>query len=381
MDDRARPGQRLARRELRPVTTLGPPRIESPESFSFVGTGDGRAPLPNMPFPRVQLDIMREIALLGPAFVLYTGDSVWGYGASRQELLNDYDRFRALADSTGVPLYNAPGNHEMQSDPAAVEILRDTGQDLYGSFDVGRYHFVALNTDEVNREGRVTGEQLAWLRADLAASRDAAGIFVFMHRPLFSWFQGDFNPDDGEMLQELFRSHPVSAVFAAHDHFYYEEERDGVRYVTAGGGGGPLYTQPPAGGFGHYVLVTVGPGAIDYNVIEPGHLEVDYVAGNDGIEPVSTARIMNTTDRELLARNVPFRVPRLSPGQPYRLSVDYLDWERRRPELSAELRSVEDQGDGSVLVTVAVPLPEGTALRLTVEAREPPDLGLRNVPR
>ena len=129
------------------MTTLGPPQIEPGEAFSFVVTGDGRAPLPNMPFPRVQLDIMREIALLGPTFVLYTGDSVWGYGASRQELLNDYDRFRALANSTGVPLYNAPGNHEMQSDPAAVEILCVTGQDLYGSFDAGEYHFIALNTD------------------------------------------------------------------------------------------------------------------------------------------------------------------------------------------------------------------------------------------
>ena len=60
------------------------------------------------------------------------------------------------------------------------------------------------------------------------------------------------------MLMKLFAAHGVQAVFAAHDHFYYEEEHDGVRYVTVGGAGGPLYTQPPAGGFSHYVLVTCG---------------------------------------------------------------------------------------------------------------------------
>jgi hypothetical protein len=116
-------------------------------------------------------------------------------------MLNDIDRFRALADTTGVPLYNVPGDHEMQSDPVAVAILEEKGHDLWGSFDIGAYHLIGLNTDEVNREGRVTGEQLEWLKEDLAASAGVQGIFVFMHRPMFSWFQGDFNPDDVEILR------------------------------------------------------------------------------------------------------------------------------------------------------------------------------------
>ena len=208
------------RRPFRPLTAFSEPALESEIEFDFVVSGEARLTLPGMPLPRVTRRIMREVAFLRPAVVLYTGDSIWGYGASRQEMLNDLDRFRALADSTEVPLYNAPGNHEMQSDPAAVELLVERGQDLYGSFDIGSYHFVALNTDEINREGRVTGEQLDWLRSDLAAHRHATGVFVFMHRPLFSWFQGDFNPDDAEVLGELFRAHPVRAVFASHDHFF-----------------------------------------------------------------------------------------------------------------------------------------------------------------
>lgn len=356
-------------RPFRPLTSVTAPQADSTESFDFIVAGDGRPTLPHMPYPGPARRQMREAALLRPAFVLYTGDAFWGYDSSRQELLNDIDRFRALADTTGVPLYNVPGNHEMQSSPQAIAILEEKGHDLYGSFDFGDYHFIALNTDEFCLEGRVTEGQLEWLRSDLAQSRDAAGIFVFMHRPMFSWFQGDFNPDDAAILQDLFRTHPVRAVFAAHDHFYYREEHDGIEYLTVGGGGGPLYAQPPQGGFAHYVLVSVSPGAIDYNVIEPGHLEVRHVAGNDGIEPLTIARIGNTSDRDLLARGLRFRVPRLASEDDYRLSLDYLDWERCRPELPLTLRSVEDMNDGSVTLTVQVPIPTGVAFRVIVEAR------------
>lgn len=354
---------------MRPITRVTEPALESREAFRFVAGGDSRPTLPNCGFPRVTHRIFREMRLLRPAFVLYTGDFMWGYGAGRQEMLNDIDRFRALADTTGVPLYNVPGNHEMQSDPTAIELLRAQGHDLFGSFSVGNWHFVGLNTDEFCLEGRVHGEQLDWLREDLAAHRDAAGTFVFMHRPMHSWFQGDFNPDDAELLRELFAGHGVRAVFAAHDHFHHEEEHAGVRYMTVGGAGSPMYAQPPRGGFAHYVLVTVGPDGVDFNVVEPGRLDVDHVAGNDGLEPLSIARVANGTDRDLELGNLEFRVPRLESPDRYRLSVDYRDWERNAQHVPARLRSVIDLGDGSVLLSVAVAVPTGVAFRVAVEAR------------
>lgn len=358
-----------SRRPFRPLTAVRDPVLDSTDEFEFVVSGEARPTLPQMPLPPKTVEILREVRLLRPAFVLYTGDSVWGYDAGRQEFLNDLDRFGSAADETGVPLFNAPGNHEMQSDPEAIRIVQERGQDLYGSFDVGDYHFIALNTDEFCKEGRVTDEQLEWLRADLAEHRDARAMFVFMHRPIFSWFQGDFNPDDAELLQGLFREHPVRAVFASHDHFFHREDHDGVAYMTVGGGGAPLYAQPPSGGFAHYVLVRVGPGGIDYNVVEPGHLRVDHTAGNDGIEPLTIVRISNTTDRDLTLRALPFRVPRLESSDRYELSVDYVDWARKRPEVSPRLRSVRDLGDGSVELSVEVDLPTGVAFRVRAEAR------------
>jgi 3',5'-cyclic AMP phosphodiesterase CpdA len=355
---------------LRSLTHAVEIELPSTPSFTFAVVGDCQPVLPRMPFSRVTHDVMRELRLLRPAFVLYTGDRIWGYRETRQAMLNTFDRFRALADTTGVPLFAALGNHEMQSDPAAVAVLEEAGSDFYGSFDAGPYHFVALNTDEVNLEGRLTGEQLDWLRGDLAAHRNAAGIFVFMHRPLFSWFQGDFNPDDANELQSLFRSHAVKGVFAGHDHLYYEEVHDGIPYVTTGGGGGTVYAQPPRGGFAHYLLVHVSGDGVGIDVIEPGHLEVTYVAGNDGLEPVTRARVVNTTERRLIARNLELRVPRLSSPDYYRLSTDYVEFDGTRVELDATLREILDNGDGSVTLSVEVPVPDGSAFYVTAEALE-----------
>jgi 3',5'-cyclic AMP phosphodiesterase CpdA len=361
-----------AARPLRPVNPrpFGP--VEAPGEFTFAVAGDGRPTVAGMPFPQVTADIMREVALLRPAFTLYTGDAIFGYKQSRQQMLNELDRFRSLADSSRVPLFNVPGNHEAQSSAAAMDVLAEWGHDLYGSFDFEGWHFVGLNTDEPNREGRVTGDQLAWLEQDLAAAAAGAqGTFVFMHRPLFSWFQGDFNPDDAEILTKLFAAHAVKAVFAAHDHFYYEEEHDGVRYVTVGGAGGPLYTQPPSGGFSHYVLVSCGAAGVDHNVIQPGRLELTVLAGDDGLEPVTVARLANVTDRDVIARGLRLRVPRLGDPSLYRVSALSRDFALEEVQLPVVITEVEDRGDGSVALSVQVPLPTGCAVWVTVEARDP----------
>jgi hypothetical protein len=358
-------------RPLRPVNPRPYGPVSGPGEFTFAVAGDGRPTVAGMPFPKVTGDIMRELALLRPAFTLYTGDAIFGYKQTRQQMLNELDRFRALADSSRVPLFNVPGNHEIQSQPAAVEVLAEWGHDLYGSFDFHGWHFVGLNTDEPNCEGRVTGRQLEWLEQDLRGAAQAKGTFVFMHRPLFSWFQGDFNPDDAQLLVKLFAANGVRAVFAAHDHFYYEEEHEGVRYVTVGGAGGPLYTQPPAGGFSHYVLVSCSPEGVDYNVVEPNRLEAKVLSGDDGLEPVSIVRLANVTDRDLVARGLRLRAPRQSDMAHYRVVATSRDFSLAETVLDASIADVEDLRDGSVAVDVQVPLPTGCAVWVTVEAREP----------
>jgi 3',5'-cyclic AMP phosphodiesterase CpdA len=357
---------RKPERPLRPITSATVPDLDAGDRFTFAVTGETRPPAPGMPFPRISQTVMAELRLLRPAFVLSTGDLIWGFDDTREEMLSELDSLRELLDKVGVPVFNVPGNHEVQSRPLALEVLEQWGHDLYGSFDVGSYHFVALNTEELDYEGRVTGAQLEWLTADLEANRSAAATFVFMHRPLFSWFQGDFNPEDVEVLRKLFAEHRVSAVFCAHEHFFYEEEHDSVRYITVGGGGAPAYVQPQGGGFSHYLLVTVAPGTVDVNVVEPNRIEVDYELGNDGVAERARARVANTTDRDLVLRNLEFRMPRAGG---YDVAVDFTDFTRKRIELPAHVRAVTDMDDGSALVAVEVMIPTGTGFWVDVEAR------------
>ena len=357
-------------RPLRPVNGLPLEGDPGEGEFTFAVAGDGRPTVAGMSFPQVTEDIMAEIGLLRPAFTLYTGDAIFGYKQTRQQMLNELDRFRTLATTTGAPLYNVPGNHEAQSSDDAIAVLAEWGHDLYGSFDFGGYHFVGLNTDEPHKEGRVTGEQLEWLERDLAAASGARGAFVFMHRPLFSWYQGNFNPDDAAVLQRLFAGHGVRAVFAAHDHFFYEEVHDGVRYITVGGAGGPLYTQPPAGGFSHYLLVTCAD-EVDINVIEPNRIDIDSLRGNDGLEPETVVRIANTTDRSLVVRGLRMYVPRLADPAGYSVSALSRDFALEETALDTAIAGVEDVGDGSVELTIEVPLPTGEAVWVTAEARDP----------
>jgi Calcineurin-like phosphoesterase len=366
-----RPGVRgsMPQRPLRPINSISVPVPDSHERFTFAVMGETRPPAPRMSFPQISRTVMAELALLRPAFVLCTGDLIWGFEDTREEMLAELDSFGELADGTGVPLFSVPGNHEVQSRPMALEVLEQWGHDLYGSFDLGQYHFVALNTEEIEYEGRVSGEQLEWLEADLAANRDAAAIFVCMHRPLFSWFQGDFNPQDADALRRLFATHPVHAVFSAHDHFFYEEVHDGVRYITVGGGGAPAYAQPQGGGFAHYLLVSVEPGRVDINVVEPHRLEVEYEHGNDGIARRARARVANTTDRDLLARNLEFRMPSAGGADGYEVSVDFIDFARKRIELPARIRAATDMPDGTAVVAVELVLPRGTGFWVDVEVR------------
>ena len=49
-------------------------------------------------------------------------------------------------------------------------------------------------------------------------------------------------------LTEMFEKYHVSAGFFGHDHNYQHYMKKGIHYLTAGGGGAPLYdvNSPPA---------------------------------------------------------------------------------------------------------------------------------------
>ena len=304
-----------------PTLNFSPPTSASPDVVFVVG-GDNRPTGKGAPMPRVTRTIFSEIAIVRPAFSIWTGDTVYGYGDTPAELSAEYSAFLALAAPAGVALFNAPGNHEIHhregepcGDRSAEREFEKRFGNLYGSFDYSDLHFIALDTASLCAEDSIEGAQLAWLKNDLDANKGARAIFVFSHTEFFS--SPTIDPDavrdhgavkNGAALRELFRKYPVKAVFSGHEHLYWRESRDGIEYFVLGGSGAPLYAAPERGGFSHYLVVRIRGGDIRYDTVEPGRFFVEPGKARPGEQDFW---LVNSNDADLPADGVELQ---LAPG-------------------------------------------------------------------
>ena len=132
------------------------------------------------------------------------------------------------------------------------------------SFSYGNSLFVLLNTEEQGAAQRISDEQAEWARAEMAASK-AENIFVFLHRPLFS-YEGDPAQKEEKWeaqwsnMADLFSGFPVRAVFSGHWHGYRDcGTIGGVHYVICAGAS--VYGNGRAGGRRRIQSLSPGAGA------------------------------------------------------------------------------------------------------------------------
>ncbi|MDP7034822.1 MAG: metallophosphoesterase [Planctomycetota bacterium] len=146
---------------------------------------------------------LEEIRLLDPAFCVLSGDLLYGF-----DYEEEYNGAHALWKKAGFPVFMVPGNHDGYATRRnytlgrfnirkvdGLEYWRRYFGPLYYSFDIGKYHFVALNSYDgttsrresiyafaMNYGGHLGPDQLAWLQRDLSAAT-AAGkqSILFMH--------------------------------------------------------------------------------------------------------------------------------------------------------------------------------------------------------
>jgi hypothetical protein len=223
----------------------------------------------------------------------------------------EYKEFLGIVQGAGVPVFAAPGNHELngkpkaQNCPKAIDQPDPSGNLLkyweaymgvpFGVFHYGNAAFVSLNTDDVvgadvkippcTYNGYVGPDQRAALAATLAglaADKSVAHIFVFMHRPLEA---SPVNPD-GQLakgsrdplkaiLDDTAKIPSLSVVFASHQHlFYFHDKKNPYQmgpfqrtdpaggkplYIVSGGAGAPLTKKatPATGGYHNFLVVQV----------------------------------------------------------------------------------------------------------------------------
>lgn len=187
-------------------------------------------------------------AILGrrPDVLLALGDEQYERGAAVEWARYDasYGRLRALTRPV-------PGNHEYLTPGAAgyfgyFGALAGRPDRGYYSFDLGAWHFVALNSECTDIGG--CGErspQLDWLRADLAG-HPARCTLAYWHIPRFSSGQHG----DHAAYRSLWRTltaYRVDLVLSGHDHDYERlaamdadgrpDAATGIRSFVVGTGG------------------------------------------------------------------------------------------------------------------------------------------------
>ncbi len=119
------------------------------------------------------------------------------------------------------------------------------------SFDLGSWHFVALNSNCVPDNPRIDcqpgSEEIAWLNADLDAS-PAQCTIAYMHHPYYTSGSRQY-PELKTIFQTLY-DHKVELYFAGHIHDYQRfypqdaasnrDDANGVTQFVVGTGGGTL---------------------------------------------------------------------------------------------------------------------------------------------
>jgi predicted MPP superfamily phosphohydrolase len=202
------------------------PAADDPAPVRFIAFGDSGGGGSD------QYALMEQMYTVPYDLMIHTGDVAYEDGSVGQFEDNVFGVYADLFRN--IPFFPASGNHDYHTLGAAP--FRDVfdlpgNNEKWYSFDWGRVHFAALDTEEDY------ATQVAWLDADLAAT-DRPWKVVYMHRPPYSSGSHGSDTTLRNKLAPVLKSHGVQLVLSGHDHDYERvKPQDGVTYVVTGGGG------------------------------------------------------------------------------------------------------------------------------------------------
>jgi len=211
------------------------------DEVTFVVYGDSRT---NFDIHRKLIELMKTRKV---DFIVHTGDLVSSGDKYEQWEPQFFAPVKGLAET--VPIYIAKGNHE-GSGGNFEKLLIPPRQGNNFSFDYGPVHYLCL--DNVSKG--IETKELLRLIADDAASSRAQWKFVSYHVPSVN-FGGHWSEwGQPDALPSLAKA-GVDFVITGHSHQYERfwpvappagTSGSHVTYITAGGGGAPLYEIEPA---------------------------------------------------------------------------------------------------------------------------------------
>jgi len=160
------------------------------DSFKGLGFADPQAKT-NEELDMLRKDIIEE--LFGnpyeAKFGLVAGDIV-------HDNLGLYERHNRLMSQIGIPIWNVPGNHDLNLESPNYDYATQTFKSIFGpdyySFDYGQVHFLALNNVSFKGkgkgyEGHIDAKQMQWIENDLKDVPSDKLIMIITHIPLITY--------------------------------------------------------------------------------------------------------------------------------------------------------------------------------------------------
>jgi calcineurin-like phosphoesterase family protein len=249
------------------------PAPDSAEPIGFMAFGDSGGGGSD------QRALAEQMASYPYRFMIHTGDLAYDDGTIGQLEDNVFGIYAPLLEH--LAFFPAPGNHEYHTLSAApfraVFALPGTSNERWYSYDWGRVHLAALDTESDY------ATQASWLDQDLAATALPWKI-VYFHKPPYS--SGAHGSDRAlrGALAPVLEQHGVQLVLAGHDHDYERiAPQGGVQHVVTGGGGvgtrsvGTSSFTELAVDVIHFVYVEVGVDQLVLHAIDATGTEFDSV--------------------------------------------------------------------------------------------------------
>ncbi len=240
---------------------------------------------------------------LDPEFVITGGDLIMdapGQNYNRSDsLYNIYDSMLKLFD---MPVYNTIGNHDVFGLYKSSGV--DTTHEMYGkkmyedhlgkryySFDHKGWHFIVLDgvgfTKERTYIGKVSHEQIDWIRKDLQKIDSTAPIIVSVHIPLITVSTqiqyGSTVPNsrsavitNSRQVLDLFDGYNLKVVLQGHLHVLEDIYVNNTHFVSGGAVSGKWWSGPHHGMEEGFLMVNVGDEFFNWEYIDFG-----WEAGQD----------------------------------------------------------------------------------------------------
>lgn len=228
----------------REVTPQGEVDGTLENDFSFLVCGD----------PNGRTDLLqRVVEQAGEGeFLVIVGDITTSGEAGELEEMKNF------LDSTGLRYFLIPGDNDMpQGDPSMFRSV--FGPDYY-SVDVQNAHLVFL--DNAVRGAGCPPEELAWLREDLG-STTGRPVIAFAHVPPGAPLEmpgeeyAEEEVRNNREMRDLLAEHGCAVLYCGHIHAYLLYSSGPPRVVVTGGAGAKPHLSESAGGYYHFLRVTV----------------------------------------------------------------------------------------------------------------------------